>query len=200
MAAGSARRWAEVGGPGRKPSSYRGSFGGSARQFVVTESFETCEGVGDVVLAHAAVELLCPSDARRPPKSRRERPEVSEVPSLRAVEDREYLAGGKVLGGESWNAIDLLQWEQWWGVDGEVDLDGLTVERRQESGEGDVVSDEMNGPSLGGERGAERCCERAHVAGRVARLRCYERVEVAGQPVDYAKRDEGRPAGEREAI
>ena len=133
-----------------EPSSDCGPFEFSAWQFIVTEPFEARESVGDVVLAHAAVELLCPGDALRQPESRRERPEIGEVSSLCAVQDCEDLAGGQVLGGESWDATDLLQWEQGRRVDGEVDLDGLAIERCQESGEGDVVSDELNGPSSGG--------------------------------------------------
>jgi hypothetical protein len=59
------------------------------------------------VLAHAAVELLGPANALRPPESRRERPQIGEVTSLRAVQDREDLAGGEVLGRQRWDAIDL---------------------------------------------------------------------------------------------
>jgi hypothetical protein len=71
-----------------------------ARKFVVTELFETSEAGGNVVLAHPAVELLRPGNALHPPELRRERPEISEVASLDAVQDREDPARCKVLGGE----------------------------------------------------------------------------------------------------
>lgn len=85
-----------------------------ARKFIVTQSFQTSKGVGDTVRAHAAVELLRPGNAIRPAESRRERPEVGEVTSLGAVQDREDLARGEVLGCERWDAIDLLEWKQGW--------------------------------------------------------------------------------------
>lgn len=113
-------------------------------------------------------------------------PEIGEVASLTAVQDREDLACGDVFGPECWDAVDLLEREQGWGIHGEVDLDGLIVEGRQESREGDVVPDELDGPSLRSERGGERSGEWAYVAGWVAGLGSDERVQVAGQPVHDA--------------
>ncbi len=98
--------------PAHEPRPDGGSFRRKARQLVVTESFETCEGLSDVMLAHTVVELLCPANALRPPESRRARPEIGEVASLGAVQDREDLACGEVLGRQRWDAIDLLKWKQ----------------------------------------------------------------------------------------
>lgn len=183
-----------------EPPSDGGPCDHIARKIVVAEPFETCEGVSDVSLGHAAVELLRPGGALGLPESCRERPEIRVVPSFRAVQDREDFARRKVFGGEGWDAVDPLEREQGRGVDGEVDLNGLIVERCQESGEGDVVSDELNGPSLGGERSGERCGEGAYVAGRVPGFRCDERVEIAGRSVHDTECDKRRASGERESI
>ena len=112
MASRSVGRWAQFGGPVREPDSCRLALGRGAREFSVAESFETVEGVSNVVLAPAAVELLGPANAFRPPESRRERPKIGEVSSLRSVQDRKDLAGGEVLDRQRWDAIDLLEWEQ----------------------------------------------------------------------------------------